>query len=94
MKLAIHHIKHRRTWLAIVVLSLVLLTSSKACFAQAPSTTNQLKAVFLFNFSQFVSWPSNSLADNSPFVIGILGNDPFGSYIESVVEGEKVANHS
>lgn len=94
MKLTTHHIKHRRTWFATFVLALVLLTSSKACFAQAPSTANQLKAVFLFNFSQFVTWPSNSLPDNSPFVIGILGNDPFGSYIESVVEGEKLANHS
>ena len=94
MKLATNHIKGRRILLAIFALSLVFLTSNKPCVAQAPSTANQLKAVFLFNFSQFVTWPSNSMADNSPFVIGVLGNDPFSSYIESVVEGEKVANHS
>ncbi|HYO22760.1 MAG TPA: YfiR family protein [Flavisolibacter sp.] len=57
--------------------------------AQTPTTASQIKAVFLYNFSQFVTWPT---ANNSNFVIGILGNDPFGSYIESVVEGEKVGN--
>ena len=46
--------------------------------------------VFLFNFSKFVTWPPDAV-NNSPFVIGILGNDPFGTYIERVVEGEKVS---
>lgn len=57
--------------------------------AQTPTTANQVKAVFLFNFSKFVTWPPGTTA-NTPFVIGILGNDPFGSYIDRVVEGEKV----
>lgn len=62
--------------------------------AQTPSTANQLKAVFLYNFSQFVDWPPASFSSSSsPFVIGILGRDPFGSYMESVVQGEKVGTH-
>jgi len=53
----------------------------------------QVKAVFLFNFAQFVSWPSSQPAD-SPFVIGVVGDDPFGSYLDETVRGEKVENRS
>lgn len=63
-------------------------------YAQAPSKEYQLKAVFLFNFSQFTEWPDNAFpAGNSPFVIGILGNDPFGNYLSETVSGEKKAGH-
>ena len=54
----------------------------------------QVKAVFLFNFTQFVEWsPASFISAQSPFVIGILGEDPFGSYLEDVVSGEKVNGH-
>ena len=51
----------------------------------------QVKAVFLFNFAQFVSWPSTQPPD-TPFVIGIVGDDPFNSYLDETVRGEKVNN--
>jgi hypothetical protein len=51
----------------------------------------QVKAVFLFNFAQFVSWPSKQPSD-TPFVIGIVGDDPFESYLDETVRGEKVNN--
>src|SRR5689334_16419660 len=51
----------------------------------------QLKAVFLFNFTQFVEWPPQAFADaNSPLVIGVLGDDPFGAYLDETVRGETV----
>ena len=53
----------------------------------------QVKAVFLFNFAQFVSWPSPQLSDTT-FVIGIVGDDPFDSYLDETVRGEKVNNRS
>ena len=54
----------------------------------------QLKAVFLYNFAQFVDWPAQAFADaQSPLVIGILGDDPFGSYLDETVRGEKVNGH-
>lgn len=49
-----------------------------------------VKAVFLFNFVTFVEWPKGALADGKPFVIGILGQDPFGATLDEVVAGEKV----
>jgi hypothetical protein len=61
--------------------------------AQAPPapTEYQLKAVFLFNFSQFVDWPAAAFADGrSPLVIGVLGRDPFGATLDEMVSGETV----
>ncbi len=51
----------------------------------------QVKALFLFSFAQFVSWPSPPPAE-TPFVIGIAGDDPFDSYLDETVRGEKVNN--
>jgi hypothetical protein len=57
--------------------------------AQA-SREYDLKAVFLFNFATFVEWPKEALPEGRPFVIGILGRDPFGTALDEVVAGEKI----
>jgi hypothetical protein len=49
----------------------------------------QIKAVFLFNFAQFTDWPPDVFAEpESPLVIGILGSDPFGTFLDQTVKGE------
>jgi hypothetical protein len=59
----------------------------------APSAEYQLKAVFLFNFAQFVEWPAQAYRDaQAPLVIGILGEDPFGAFLDRLVRGEKVGD--
>ena len=57
----------------------------------ATSREYQVKAVFLFNFTPFVIWPAELCADaQAPIVIGILGDDPYGSYLDETVRDEKV----
>jgi hypothetical protein len=52
-------------------------------------TEYQLKAVFLFNFAQFVEWPAAAFAgDDAPLAICVLGQDPFGSDLDEAVRGE------
>ena len=54
----------------------------------------QLKAIFLFNFAQFVEWPASAFPEpDTPLSICILGEDPFGGYLDETVRGETVANH-
>ena len=54
----------------------------------------QVKAVFVFNFSHFVDWPAQSFTTpNEPFVIGVLGGDPFGAHLDDAVRGERVTEH-
>lgn len=44
---------------------------------------HDLKALYLYNFTQFVTWPSREAG--KPFVIGIVGRDPVGESLESLV---------
>jgi hypothetical protein len=54
----------------------------------------QVKAVFLFNIAQFVEWPKDTIAeDTTAIIIGLLGKDPFGSYIDDTIKGEEVNGH-
>ncbi|WP_169306897.1 YfiR family protein [Pedobacter polaris] len=54
----------------------------------------QLKAVFLYNFTQFVAWPNKSFKnEKDPFIIGILGENPFGSFLEETIRDESVKGH-
>jgi hypothetical protein len=71
----------------------VLLLMAAPCWA-APPSEYQVKAVFLFNFAQFVEWPARAFADpQAPFVIGVLGKDPFGPDLDAVVHGETIGSH-
>ncbi|MCP4699484.1 MAG: YfiR family protein [Gammaproteobacteria bacterium] len=45
----------------------------------------QIKAVFLYNFSRVIIWPPDAFADyDTPFIICVLGEDPFGSFFDIV----------
>lgn len=68
---------------------MVLLSS--LAWSATPTPEYQLKAVFLFNFTQFVEWPSQAFSEaNSPLIIGVLGTDPFGTYLDDTLRGETV----
>lgn len=59
----------------------------------APSNEYQIKAVFLFQFAQFAEWPASAFPDATmPFVIGVVGEDPFGPYLDELVQGEKIGS--
>jgi YfiR/HmsC-like len=48
-----------------------------------------VKAAFLLNFTRFVEWPAAAFADgNAPMTIGIVGEDPFGGVLQSLVKGQ------
>ena len=71
-----------------------LLLGPLAAVPAPPAAEHQLKAVYLFNFGQFVEWPAQAFeSPDSPFVIGIVGEDPVGDTLEAVVRGESVHGH-
>jgi hypothetical protein len=73
---------------------MALLTSVlfSALLLQTPrASESQVKAVFLFNFAQFVEWPALAVSDSQkPVVIGILGDDPFGAVLDETLRGERL----
>ena len=51
----------------------------------------ELKAAFLYKFGRYVEWPTSSFVDtDSPLVIGVLGKDPYGSYLDEIVQVARV----
>lgn len=74
-----------------LVLGLAATPAPAAAAAPPVSREYQLKAVFLYNFVQFVEWPAAALPDASaPIRIGVLGEDPFGTALDAAVRGETV----
>jgi len=81
---------HARLWAAAALL-FWLAAIDPAPGGPAPFREYDVKAVFLFNFAQFVEWPEPVASDtNTAFVIGVLGDDPFGDILDATVTGERV----
>jgi hypothetical protein len=55
-----------------------------------PPTEYQVKAAFLYNFGKFVEWPAEPGAPDGPFVITILGRDPFGGVLDETLHGKTI----
>lgn len=72
--------------------ALAWLSSGRA--GAQPSKEYQVKAAFLFNFTQFVKWPPQAFpSPDTPLTIGVLGSDPFGGALEAMVQGESINHH-
>jgi hypothetical protein len=79
------------------VLSCAMIASLWLVFfptaAAQASPEYQIKAVFLFNFAQFVEWPVRAFErPGQPIAICILGKDPFGAYLDEAVRDEVVGD--
>jgi hypothetical protein len=86
--------KTYKIW-ALRLLLVILLGGLNSAYAQTkPPLEYQIKAAFLFNFTRFVHWPTTAyLSSDSPFIIGVVGKDPFGRYLDELMSGEAVDGH-
>jgi hypothetical protein len=81
----------RRSLVVACALACLLCARSGGAAEKSPFSEPDVKAVYLFNFAQFVEWPETAFASrDSSFVICILGDDPFGRTLDEVVKGEVV----
>jgi hypothetical protein len=54
-----------------------------------------VKAAFLYNFAKFVEWPPGTFTNaNDPIGICIIGQNPFGSALEDMVQGKKIGDRA
>jgi len=80
------------TFIFALILALPLAGDGQA--ADTQPTEYQLKAAYLYHFAQFVDWPPVAFAQpNSPLIIGVLGENPFGKDLPHTVEGKVLSNH-
>lgn len=82
----------RSTTLAL--LCAVMIHGAVAHSASPPATEQQVKAVFVYNFTHFAEWPPERFASpTEPLVIGVLGSDDFAEQLGEAVRGERVGEH-
>ncbi len=80
---------------AWLLLAALVWSAPSGAGGTTPSREYQVKAVFLFNFTQFIEWPAEAFADPAaPLVIGVLGEDPFGAFLDETVRGERANGRS
>jgi hypothetical protein len=88
----------RSLTLSLTVALILALILAPALPLQAQITQAneyQLKAAFLLNFAKFVDWPDKSFADaQAPFVVCVIGHDPFGSVLDDNLSGKSVRNRT
>lgn len=77
----------RRVFFAALLLAFAHALGSAR--AAEVSKEYQLKAVLLWRLAQYVDWPGERFENaESPIIIGIVGQNPFGSAVEIATRGE------
>jgi YfiR/HmsC-like len=77
--------------LAGVVVTLALFGTAGLLAQQPRPNEYQVKAAYLYNFGKFVEWPAIATAANhDPFLICVLGKDPFGTSLDATIAGEAI----
>jgi len=52
-----------------------------------------IKAGYLYNFGLYVRWPEEAfVSEDAPFVIGVLGVDPFGATLDQVAAVKRIGD--
>lgn len=77
-------------WLVAGLVAGTLICGVAAAQSSEPNEY-AVKAAFLFNFTKFVEWPDASFSSpQAPILLGIIGDDPFGDSLTTIVAGQKV----
>ena len=73
---------------ALCAVTATMLWPPAVAAAQNPGPSEyQLKTVYLYKFLLYSDWPAAAFAKpNSPCVIGILGDDPFGNTLDALAD--------
>jgi hypothetical protein len=74
--------------LAAAILATLLCSPGFHSAQRAKPAEYDVKAAFLYNFGKFVRWPVSR--NRNDFRICVLGEDPFGSALDSIIAGETV----
>lgn len=81
---------HVRELIAVALLCPLLLAAGD----QPIADEYEIKAAMLLNLTKFVDWPAAKLGEpGAPFIIGILGHDPFGHDLDKQLAGKALAGH-
>jgi hypothetical protein len=79
------------------LVALLLPLWAASTFAQTPSLEYQVKASYLYNFIQFVTWPNDAFSDSGKFNLCVVRAERFGNALDALeqerVDGRPIALH-
>ena len=77
---------------ALAASAWLILTPSVCAQELDEAKARKVKVAYLYNFTKFIEWPDKAFEDDqAPFVIGVLGDNPFGRILDDAVKAKKVA---
>jgi YfiR/HmsC-like len=86
-----------RPWLTAIAMAWWLL-AIPVMRAQSPKPTDyDVKAAYLYNFGRFIEWPGRvgpAQGGDGSFTVCVLGQDPFGSSLDTTLAGETIGGKS
>lgn len=75
---------------ALIVLA-ALVCARVAPAAERVAGEYEIKAAFLYNFAQYIEWPTDGVPDSDgAFIIGILGENPFGDAFDVIARNKTI----
>jgi YfiR/HmsC-like len=79
-----------------VLVLLMLLAGGRPVLGQGSEASEyEVKAAFLYHFSQFVDWPEGTFKEaNSPIVYCTIGEDPFHGALDASLSGKAVGERA
>ncbi|HEX9023062.1 MAG TPA: YfiR family protein [Geobacteraceae bacterium] len=86
----------KRPLLYILILLCLMVSAANAGAAEQKPGEYQVKALFLYNFVNFIDWPADSSFRSSPAInVCIMGDDPFNGAFDvlrdETVKGKRMA---
>jgi len=76
----------------LALLAPVLGLAARA--AAAEPTEYAVKAAFLSKFGFYVEWPPAAFGAGTPLTLCVVGDDPFGNYLDEAVAGQQVGGRN
>ena len=76
------------SWRILVLVTLAWTAPRPHAAATGPAEY-EVKAAFLYNFARFVEWP-DAPGGEGPFIITVLGRDPFGTALDDTLRGKTI----
>jgi uncharacterized protein DUF4154 len=73
-----------------LVITWILIAAPCLHAQKSGPTENEVKSAYLYNFGKFVEWPAKTVIVGEYFTICALGDDAFGSTLETTIAGESI----
>ena len=86
---------HRATWHTLLCAAILAVCAVPALAApddEPSALERRVKAAFLYKFAAYVTWPTPP-APETPFTIGVLGDEHLAAELGRVVAGRTVEGH-